>query len=69
MADETLEDNDGAESFDDPATDLRRLRIERSSASLDAEEELLFTRQQQLAKLREQIERTQADQRSELARF
>ena len=56
MADETTDETQRG-GADDPAADLRRLRIERSSASLDAEEELLFTRQQQLAKLREQIER------------
>ena len=67
MADDNIDDP--GKSASDPAGDLRRLRLDRSSASLDAEEELLLARQQQLAKLREQIERTQQDQRSELSRI
>ena len=66
MADDITDEQS---SGDDPAADLRRLRLDRSSASLDAEEELLLARQKQLAKLRDQIERTQGDQRSELARI
>ena len=66
MADDTHDEN---EDGGDPASNLRRLRLERSGASLDAEEELLFARQEQLAKLRSQIERTQSDQRAELARI
>ena len=67
MANDNLDDE--LEDAEDPAGDLRRLRLERSASSLDAEEELLVARQKQLGKLRNQIEQTQSDQRAELARI
>ena len=49
MADDNLDDT--IDDTEDPAGDLRRLRLERSADSLDAEEELLFARQKQLLSL------------------
>ena len=70
MSDSTPEDNDGTKDDEvDPSLELRRSRLDRSTATLDAEESLLVTRREQLDKLREQIERTQTEQRAELARI
>ena len=69
MSDKTPKDDNSNGEDAGPSDELRRTRLDRSAATLDAEEQLLLTRREQLDKLREQIERTQTEQRAELARI